>query len=249
MPLNRLFYGLIALMLALPILASPAGAQIAGGDKRAIEDIVRQYILDNPEIIAEAITRLRQRGREARAQSQQRARTDNAARIFDNPLTPEMGNPNGDVTVVEFFDYQCGYCKQVLPAFKKVIESDKNLRVLMKELPILGPVSRFAARASMASEKQGLYFPYHIALMELNGRLSEKRVIDTARKVGLDIETLVKDMADPAIDAYLDQTLELAQLLGINGTPAFLFGNQLVPGAIKEDQMRAFIAAARKPKS
>ena len=249
MPLNRLFYGLIVLMLALPILASPAGAQIAGDDKRAIQEIVRQYILDNPEIIAEAIARLRQRGREARAQLQQRARTDNAARIFDNPLTPEMGNPNGDVTVVEFFDYQCGYCKQVFPIFKKVIESDKNLRVLMKELPILGPVSRFAARASMAAEKQGLYFPYHIALMELNGRLTEKKVIATARKVGLDIEKLVKDMADPAIDAYLDQTVELAQLLGINGTPAFLFGNQLVPGAINEDQMRAFIAAARRPKS
>ena len=249
MPQIRFFGGLISAMFALALLASPAVPQIAENDKRAIEDIVRQYILDNPEIIADAITRLRQRDRLARAQSQARARDENAARIYHNPLTPEMGNPNGDVTVVEFFDYQCGYCKRVFPVFKKVIASDRNLRVLMKELPILGPVSRFAARASMAAEKQGKFFAYHAALMELSGRLTEKRVIQTARRVGLDIEILVRDMADPAIESYLDQTLELAQALGINGTPAFLFGDQLVPGAIEEDRMRALIAAARQPKS
>ncbi len=249
MPINRLFSRLIGAMTVLALLALPAVGQIAGNDKREIENIVRLYILDNPEIIAEAIARLRQRDRLARAQALLLAREENAARIYDNPQTPEMGNPNGDVTVVEFFDYQCGYCKQMFPVFKKVIASDRNLRVLMKELPILGPVSRFAARASMAAEMQGKYFAYHVALMELSGRLTEKKVLQTARKVGLDVEKLVKDMADPAIESYFDRTLELAQALGINGTPAFLFGDQLVPGAIEEDRMRALIAAARRPKS
>ena len=106
-----------------------------------------------------------------------------------------------------------------------------------------------AARASMAAEKQGKFFEYHVALMELRGRLTEKKILRTARGVGLDIELLVKDMADPAIENYLDRTLELSQALGINGTPAFLFGDQLVPGAIDENRMRALIAAAREKKS
>ena len=249
MPTIRIFLSLLALTIGMALLSSPAVAQLTGEDKREIEDIVRQYILDNPEIIAEAIARLRQRERIARDETQRRARAENAARIFNNPLTSEMGNPNGDVIVVEFFDYQCGYCKKVFPTFMKVIESDKNIRVLMKELPILGPVSRFAARASMAAERQGKYSEFHAAMMELRGRLTEKRVMRTARDIGLDTEKLIQDMADPAIDDYLDQTLELAQALGINGTPAFLFGDQLVPGAIDESRMRALIAAARKPKS
>jgi len=249
MPTIRLLPCLLALIFGVVFVSPPSSAQIAGTDKREIEEIVRQYILENPEIIAEALTRLRQRERIARSESQSRARQENAARIYDNPRTPEIGNRNGDVTVVEFFDYQCGYCKRVFPTFMKVVESDKNIRVLMKELPILGPVSRFAARASMAAEKQGKYFEYHVALMELRGRLSEKKVMQTARDVGLDMKKLIKDMADPAIEAYLDQTLELAQALGINGTPAFLFGDQLVPGAIDENRMRALIAAARDAKS
>ena len=249
MPAIRFFVSLLALTIGVALSTAPAVAQIAGKDKRAIEEIVRQYILDNPEIVAEAITRLRKRERIARERSQLEARTKHAAQIYNNPQTPERGAPNGDVTVVEFFDYQCGYCKRVFPTFMKVIESDKKIRVLWKELPILGPVSRFAARASMASEKQGKYFEYHVALMELRGRLTEKKVMETARSVGLDIKKLVKDMADPAIEVYLDQTLELAQALGINGTPAFLFGDQLVPGAIDENRMRALIAAARKAKS
>ena len=129
------------------------------------------------------------------------------------------------------------------------MKTDKNIRVILKELPILGPVSRFAARAAMAADRQNKYFDYHVALMSLRGRLTEKRVMETAAKVGLDIKRLVKDMAAPEIDRYLDETLQLAETLGINGTPAFLFGDQLVPGAIDETRMRQYIANARKPKS
>lgn len=249
MPKIRIISSVFALIFGMTLLGAPAAAQIAGKEKREIEDIVRQYILDNPEIIAEAITRLRARDRIAREDTQRRALKDNAARIYSNPLTPEMGNANGDVTVVEFFDYQCGFCKRVFPVFMKVIKSDQNLRVLMKELPVLGPVSRFAARASAASKMQGKFFEYHVALMELRGRLTEQRVIKTAGAVGLDVKQLVKDMADPAIDRYIEDTLELAQALGINGTPAFLFGDKMVPGAIEEKRMRALIAAEREPKS
>ncbi len=230
-------------------LIAPAAAQIAGKDKTEIEAIVRQYILDNPEIIAEAIERLQARERLAREEAQNNALKLSAAQIYDNPLTPEHGNPKGDAVVVEFFDYQCGFCKRVFPTFMKVMKSDKNLRVIWKELPILGPVSRFAARAAMASAKQGKYFDYHVALMSLRGHLTEKRVMETANKIGLDVKRLVKDMAAPQIERYLDETLQLAEALGITGTPAFLIGNRLVPGAIGEDQMRRMIAESRKPKS
>jgi protein-disulfide isomerase len=229
--------------------AAPVSAQFDAKERRSIEDIVREYILNNPEIISEAIGRLRERERVAREQSQRQALATSAARLYKNPLTPENGNPNGDVVVVEFFDYQCGYCKRVFPTFMKILESDRKLRVLWKELPILGPVSRYAARAAMAADKQGKYFEYHVALMELRGRLNEKRVLSTAQSIGIDMKRLARDMAAPEIEKYLDETQALATALGINGTPAFLFGDQLVPGAIDEARMRALIAAARKPKS
>lgn len=234
---------------ALSGLTSPATAQLEVKDREVIEEIVRQYILKNPEIIVEAMENLRDRERIAKESSQQQALQVSRAQIYDNPLTPEHGNPNGETVIVEFFDYQCGYCKRVFPTFMNVLESDKNIRVIWKELPILGPVSRFASRAAMASDRQGKYFEYHVALMGIRGRLTEKKVLEAATAVGLDITRLIKDMAAPEINRYLDETLQLAEALGINGTPAFLIGDQLVPGAIDEAQMRAIIASSRKPKS
>lgn len=228
--------------------AAPVFAETGAKEKREIEEIVREYILEHPEIIAEAIERLRNRERVAKENAQREAMTALSAQIYENPKTPEMGNPKGDVIIVEFFDYQCGYCKRVFPSFMNVMESDQNVRVLWKELPILGPVSRFAARAAMAAEKQGKYFPYHAALMELRGKLTEDRVMQAANDLGLDMKQLIKDMAAPEIDRYLDETLQLAQSLGINGTPAFLIGDQLVPGAIEEEQMREMIAKERESK-
>ncbi len=242
-------FGTFLTLIVVVGLSGPAAAQFVGKDKKSIEDIVRQYLLDNPEIIAEAIENLRNRERLAQEQARHHALQTSAARIYNNPLTPEHGNPKGDAVVVEFFDYQCGYCKRVFPTFMNVLKSDKNVRVIWKELPILGPVSRIAARAAMASDRQDKYFEYHVALMQLRGRLTEKRIMETAKSVGIDMKRLIKDMAAPEIDQYLDETLELAQSLGINGTPAFLFGDRLVPGAIDEAQMRNLIAAARKPKS
>ncbi len=241
----RLFTGL-ALFVSLSM---PAAADFKGKDKEAIEEIVRQYILENPEIIAEAIENLRDRERLAQEQAQRHALQVSRAQIYDNPLTPEHGNPKGDAVVVEFFDYQCGYCKRVFPTFMNVLESDKNIRVIWKELPILGPVSRFAARAAMAADRQDKYFEYHVALMQLRGRLTEKRVMDTAKSIGLDMTRLIKDMAAPEIDRYLNETLQLAEALGINGTPAFLIGDRLVPGAVDEEQLRAIISETRKPRS
>jgi protein-disulfide isomerase len=130
-----------------------------------------------------------------------------------------------------------------------LVKSDKKLRVVWKELPILGPNSRFAASAAMAAKKQGKYFEFHIALMKSRGQLSPEKVMRIARKAGIDVAQLQEDMGDPKINTYLDETIKLAQSLGIRGTPGFVIGQKIIPGAVELDQLKAFIAEERKPKS
>ena len=142
--------------------------------------------------------------------------------MFEDPLAPTNGVTDADVTLVEFFDYQCGYCKKIFPDIVAVMENDKKLRVVFKELPILGPASIVAARGAMAAHKQGKYMAYHQAVMDLRGKLSEDRILQAAAEVGLDMAQLAKDMADPAIDEYLRANLQLAEEVGVTGTPAML---------------------------
>ena len=149
-------------------------------------------------------------------------------------MTPVSGNTSGDVTVVEFFDYQCGYCKRSLASMIDLLTSDTNVRVVWKELPILGPASRFAARAAMAAKKQGKYFDLHVALMRARGRLTEQKVMDAAKDAGIEVTQLRADMKDPTLEIYLNETQQLATALGIRGTPAFVIGDTLVAGAIDE---------------
>ena len=213
-------------------------------DKGAIERIVRDYLLENPEVIEEAIGLLR-----AKQQAEERARAkvailENGEALRAHPMSPVSGNTDGDVTVVEFFDYQCGYCKRALKTMEDLLETDRNVRVVWKEFPILGPVSVFAARASMAAERQGRYLPFHLALMR-EPKLTEEKVLELAGRTGLDMKRLRRDMQDPAIEDYLDETRALAQALGIGGTPAFLIGETLVPGIIDSARMKELVAAVR----
>ena len=160
-------------------------------------------------------------------------------------MSPVSGNPRGDATLVEFFDYQCGYCKRSLQPVKDLLESDGQLRIVWKEFPILGPVSRFAARAGMAAARQGRYLEYHVAVMGSRGKLTEDRVMAMAADAGLDVRRLRRDMQDPAIEDSLDETIRLARTLGINGMPAFVIGDTLFPGAVGGDRLKALIATAR----
>ena len=213
-------------------------------DKGAIERIVRDYLLENPEVIEEAIGLLR-----AKQQAEERARAkvailENGEALRAHPMSPVSGNTDGDVTVVEFFDYQCGYCKRALKTMEDLLETDRNVRIVWKEFPILGPVSVFAARASMAAERQGRYLPFHLALMR-EPKLTEEKVLELAGRTGLDMKRLRRDMQDPAIEDYLDETRALAQALGIGGTPAFLIGETLVPGIIDSARMKELVAAER----
>ena len=238
---------LFALPFAALIVANPSFADetFRGMDKEAFEKAVREYILEHPEVIIEALEKFEAREREQREKAASEALVRYKDKLFNDPATPISGNENGDVTIVEFFDYQCGFCKRALGAVLDVLEEDDRVRVVWKELPILGPTSEFAARAAMAAHRQGKYFEFHTAVMSSRGRLTPEKVMRIASKKGLDTTRLKRDMEDPAITAYLNETLRLAQALGINGTPGFVIGNKLIPGAIDKDRMMQLIADVR----
>jgi protein-disulfide isomerase len=216
-------------------------------EKKAIEDVLRSYILENPEVIIEAIQNLRERqARETREQaSANLAKYHNE--LFRDQATPVGGNPKGDVTIIEFFDYRCGFCKRVFPDVMKVLNEDKNIRYVFKEFPILGPDSTTASKAALAAwlQDSGKYEPFHQALMQTKGALPESRVMRIAAEKGLDVKALKKTMEDPRINEMIEKNFALAKALDINGTPAFVIGDQVVRGAIDLASLRELISKAR----
>jgi len=206
---------------------------------------VRDYILDNPEIIMESVRRLEARQRtaeEGEATAVLKARSNE---IFRDPDSPVGGNPQGDATLVEFFDYNCPYCRQVAPVMQKAEAADPQLRVVYKEFPILGTNSMFAAKAALAVRRQGKYLAFHNALMEGRGAVDQNRVLETAARIGVDAERMKVDMADPAIESAINKNLELAQALRISGTPSFVVGDKILRGATDLKALQALIREAR----
>lgn len=238
-----------SLVLAAAGLApAPAQAEMSAAEKAEFGAFIREYLLDNPEVLVEAMEVLQ--GREQAAQ-QERARAAIAAhrdRFQAGPTTYAAGPENASATVVEFFDYRCGYCRRALPVLQELIQEDGDLRVVFLEFPILSEESVVAARAAMASLKQDRdkYLEFHSALMNARGSLSEPAVLAIAADLGFDTEKLKADMAAPEIERALAENQQLAQLLGVNGTPAFVIGDSLVPGAVPKAQLEALIAEARK---
>ena len=240
-----------AVLVAFAVAMAPAAASatdetaLSPAQKQEIETLVRDYLMAHPEVIGEAIEALREKQRVAQETRAKAALTANRAALFDDADSPVVGNTAGDVTVVEFFDYQCGYCKRVFPSLMKSLKDDGGVRLVLKEFPILGPQSRYAATAALAARKQGKYSPFHMALMSVRGALTEETVDAVARSVGLDIPTLKNDMSDPAIRKAIEKNFALASALDIRGTPAFVIGDQLVPGAIDLETLRNLISEAR----
>ena len=211
----------------------------------AINQQISQYLKDHPE---DVLTALRQA--QANAEKQQQAEAQLSLeqkqdQIFNNPADPVIGNLQGDVTVVEFFDYRCPYCKRVSDSLMELLKDDPNIRLVYKELPILGPESLVAAKIALAAHRQGKYEQVHLAFMAHKGSFEEAALLELAASVGADPTKLVADMEDPAIQGLLQTNGSLAGALGITGTPGFLFGKQLVPGAISLDEMKKFVTTAR----
>ena len=236
---------LIAALAALSPAVVPAQT-VDETQRKAIEGVVRDYLMKNPEVILDAIEALQQREKTAEAERARKALADNKAALFQNPADPAIGNALGDVTVVEFFDYQCGYCKAVMADTLRLVKEDPKLRFVFKEFPILGPASVVAARAALAAKAQGKYLEVHNALMGHRGQLDEDTIYRLAKSAGADVEKLKKDMDSPEVMKVIATNQQLAEQLGIRGTPGFVIGDALVPGAIKLDEMKRLVEAARK---
>ena len=199
--------------------------------EKQVVDIVHNYLTKKHEILVEMTTELDKRQAADQAEKQQKLISDNANAMFRSPLAFVAGNPDGDVSVVEFFDYNCGYCKRALPDVVKLVDNDSKVRVVLKELPIFGEDSEAAAKAALAAHKQGKYFEMHQKLFTEPGKADKEKALRIAGELGLDTARLEKDMADPEVQRSLDEAKELAQKLGLQGTPLYLIGDRVIPGA------------------
>ena len=235
---------LLVLLLAVPTVA--AGQGLTPEQKKQVEDIVRQFLLKNPEVMIEAINNLRTREEAEEAKGAEAALASRRNDIERDPASPVGGNPKGDVTLVEFFDYRCGFCKRVHDTVQSVVKSDGNIRFVFKEFPVLGPESMFAARAATAVFKlaPGKYPALHDRLMALRA-VGEESVMAEVKAVGLDPNAVRQKMQDPAILKDIERTQELAEALRIRGTPSFIVGDLLIPGATDEESLKRAVAAAR----
>ena len=227
--------------------AAPAPTLVAQSlDKKRIEKIIREYLINNPEVLEEAIRALQAKREAMRLAAARTSIQKNRKQIYADPEDPVGGNPNGDVTIVEFFDYRCGYCKRVAPVVEAALAKDKKIRLVYKEFPVLGPNSVLAARAALASRAQGKYLVFHKALMKAKISYDEASIMKIAAAVGIDTARLKKDMQAPGIQVQVAKNHALARSLGIRGTPAFVIGDQMFPGALTSAQLTRMIQQARK---
>lgn len=199
--------------------------------KQAIEALVRDFLVKNPEILIEMSTELERKQTAAAEETRNAVIKENAEAIYREDDGLVGGNPEGDVTIVEFADYNCPYCKRAFTQVSKLIQSDPKVRLVMKEFPIFGEQSIGAAKVAIAAAKQGKYFEVHSALMRAKGRSDEASALRLAEGLGLDMEKLKSDMALPEVDKIIAHTRQLGEKLGVQGTPFYLVGDRAVPGA------------------
>ena len=207
---------------------------------------VRAFLESNPQVIVNSVKRADERQKDAEAKQATDQLASRRDEIFNDPAAPIAGDAAGDAVLVEFFDYNCPYCRKAAPVVDQLRQSDPNVKIVYKEFPILGPGSVFAARAALASQKQGKYLAYHDALYASHGPITEDSALEVAKTVGVDVEQLKKDMAGPAIDDAIKHNLALAEALGISGTPTFVSRKQITPGLVGLDELKQMMANARK---
>jgi protein-disulfide isomerase len=235
--------GVLATALLLRPGPGPA-EQLSAGQSKAVEALIRDYLRDHPEVVSDALKTMVKQQRDSEAERLKLNIRALAKDLKDDPDSP-VANPDGDVTVVEFFDYECPYCKGLAPKLHELIDGDTKVRFVFKDYPVLGPISLFASRAALASRKQDKYIPFHFAMMAVKGQMTEDFVLVAAKDAGLDIERLQQDMAAPEIADILDRNRRLAKGLNIEGTPNFVIGETLIPGAVDISYIKDVIKKER----
>jgi protein-disulfide isomerase len=232
---------LFSLLAAWP---APAQQAMAEPGRPAIEQIVREYILQHPEVLMESVRLYQERERTAQKERSREAVLARLADLQQDPSSPVAGT-DGGVTVVEFFDYRCGYCKRAEAAVTKLLADHPDIRFVFKEFPILGPDSSVAAKAGLAAHKQGGYLKFHQALMTLPGPITMNTIEELAGKQGLNVSKLKTDMESPEVQAILARNRELGHEVGVNSTPSFVIGSELVSGAMDAAAFERLIAQAQ----
>jgi protein-disulfide isomerase len=227
--------------------AAPAAASsFSPAQRTEIEGLIKSYLINNPDVLIEVTKELEKRQAAMQADEHKKAIVEKKASIFAASTDFALGSKDkGAISVVEFFDYNCGWCKKAVEDVGKLTAADPKVRIVFKELPIFGEDSTVAAKAAMASVKQGKYWDYHVALMK-EKKVTKDNVFTIAEKVGLNVEKLKADMADPAIDAALKENAAIAQALAIEGTPGFIVDTKVNVGYVPVDGLKALIADVRK---
>jgi len=253
-PARRLPRGIAAMVifafLTVGFLLNPGVRQsaVAAGQmsQDQLDQKIHDYIMAHPEVLMEALQSLDAKQREADAAEAKKSLIARADDLYRDKQSPIGGNAKGDVTIVEFFDYNCPYCRQMAPVVEQALADDPQVRIVYKEFPILGPDSDFAAKAALAADRQGKYDAFHKALYAVKSRVTEAVVLKVAEEVGLNVTRLKSDMQDAAIQAAIDRNMNLAQALKISGTPSFVVGDLIVPGATDLDTIKKLFQRARK---
>src|SRR3954454_2529229 len=248
MPSFRL---LVPALLAMALCGMPAASAQSFSDSQRgeIESMVRNYLIAHPEVLEEAMAELSKRQAAAETEKREASIASKAATIFNSPRGVTIGNKDGDVTFVEFFDYNCGYCKRAMSDMVDLMKADPKLKVVLKEFPVLGPGSLEAAQVAVAVRMQDpsgkKYLDFHQKLLSGKGQADKARALAAAKEAGLDMAKLEKDLASPEVRATLEENYKLAESMGMNGTPSYVIGKQVVIGAVGVDNLAEKIGIAR----
>jgi len=239
----RALFAIITFTLLLPQEVS--AGEFTDKQRAEIGTIVREYLLQNPDVLLEVSQELERRQQAGEDEKRKAALAANAKELFHSPADLVAGNPQGSVTMVEFFDYNCAWCKKSVSEVLRLLETDKDLRLVLKEFPIFGEHSEYAARAALASQAQGKYWPFHLAMLQHEGNVTKETVDEIAAAQGLDMAKLKSDMDAPAISDTIARNQALAGSLAISGTPAFVVDSKLIPGYLPLDGLLAAVEEVR----
>lgn len=229
---------LLGFFLILSGFNAPAIAELGKVDRAAMHQVIKQYIMDNPEVVRDALMALAAREKQANVSA-------GLAEVRRDDGDPVMGNVNGGLVIYAFSDYNCGYCKRMFPTMQQLLAKNDDIRVVVKEFPILGQSSVVAARAGVAAQKQGKFPVFHSEMMTYRGQVTEATIMTAARTAKLDIDQLRQDMDSPTTNAIIDRTRASAAALDINGTPALIVGGTIIPGAISVEELQKVINRER----
>jgi len=245
----RLIAAVCAALLALAAPQAARADEFSAPQKSEIERIVRGYLIAHPEVLQEVMAALERRQTAAESEKHKAAVKLNAQTLFNSPRQVVLGNPQGDVIFVEFFDYNCSYCKRAMADMMALLKNDSKLKVVLKEFPVLGPGSVEAAQVATAvrmQDKSGKkYLDFHQKLLSGRGQANKAQALAAAKEAGLNMAQIEKDLASPEIKASLQEAYKLAEALGLNGTPSYVIGNEVVIGAVGLPALQEKISAAR----